>query len=158
LLSTHNTSNTSSTQSTPFALFNTLADIVLSINRIDLFNQKYNLNTSKKDQYDPEQNEIYAAHNLKRALNSHNWYIESEEHDCHEFLHLLIDVVDEEQSQNKMSLSSLNYFQPSHLREMSRVNSMKNPFHGYLANQLQCLDCDYKVNKKFFKINLEKKG
>ena len=164
------------TTSPSSTLLNTLANTVACINRLDetsdeqqndttnnssstsnnntsTNNNNNNNNTSNSSDYDYDKDasEIYAAHFIKRALHSHNWHIESEEHDCHEFFHLLMDVLDEEQKENKLSQSSLNFFQPqpppSHLRESSRM-SVKNPFHGYLACQFQCLDCDYKYPLK----------
>lgn len=75
-------------------------------------------------------------------MNAHNWSIKSEEHDCHELFQLIMDVLDEEQTESKKSQKSLNYFTPSHLKENSR--SSKSSFHGYFVNQLQCLDCNYK--------------
>jgi hypothetical protein len=136
----------SSSSSSSFSLLKTLAATVASINRLTLNSPaEHDTGSGSSDAtFDKDQNEIYAAHLIKRALNSHNWCIESEEHDCHEFFHLLMDVLDEEQQANKMSLSSLNYFHPSHLRDVSRTVS-RSPFHGYLATQLQCLDCNYKV-------------
>jgi hypothetical protein len=128
-----------STSSSAFCLLNALASTVASINRLQVV-----VEGGEKTEFDDDQNEIYAAHLVKRALNTHNWNLESEEHDCHELFHLLMDVLDEEQKANKMSLSSLNYFHPSHLKDVSR-SAVKNPFHGYLACQLQCLDCNYKV-------------
>ena len=135
---------TSATTSS-FSLLNTLASTVASINRIELLvlEEKNTYN-----HYDKDQSEIYAAHFVKRALNSHNWHIESEEHDCHEFFTLLMDVLDEEQQESNNSQRSLNFFQPpSHLKDVSR-SAVKNPFHGYLACQLQCLDCNYKYPLK----------
>jgi hypothetical protein len=129
-------SSSPAASSSAFCLLNTLASAVASINRLQV--------AEGEAEFDDDQNEIYAAHLVKRALNAHNWYLESEEHDCHELFHLLMDVLDEEQKANKMSLSSLNYFHPSHLKDVSR-SAVKNPFHGYLACQLQCLDCNYKV-------------
>lgn len=120
-----------------FNLFETLSGIISKINRFR--NDENDLPSDDDDEL-----EFYAAQNLKRALNIHNWQIQSEEHDCHELFHLLMDVLDVEQQENKISLSSLNYFQPSSsaLKENSRL--AKNPFHGYLATQLICLDCNYK--------------
>lgn len=87
------------------------------------------------------QNDFYAAHDLKYALNKHHWQIQqSEEHDCHELFHLLMDVLDEEQLKAKQSMKSLNFFNNSFRNNLTPTN----PFHGYLASQLQCLDCNYK--------------
>lgn len=141
------------------SLVNILAETVASINRLDLDDNDTDdsksdcddatSTTSTSTDFQRDQNEIYAAHFVKRALNSHNWHIESEEHDCHEFFTLLMDVLDEEHNASKISQTSLNYFQPSHLRDVSR-SAVKNPFHGYLACQFQCLDCNYKVLKNYY--------
>lgn len=124
------------------SLFDTLASIVAKINRIDLFNfsDTSDAKNKKLNDQDADEFEFYAAHDVKRALNAHNWQIHSEEHDCHELFHLIMDVLDEEQKENKISLTSLNYFMPSSLKR----NATKNPFHGYFISQLTCLDCDYK--------------
>jgi ubiquitin C-terminal hydrolase len=139
--------NKSNSNKTPTSLIDTLADIIIRINKLEsVESEKLNIEVSIDDQQ-----EFYAAQSLKRALNTHNWLIQFEEHDCHELFHLIMDVLDEEQLESKKSMSSLNYFAPSHLKENSRVSS-KNSFHGYFVNQLQCLDCNYKVSKYFFKI------
>ncbi len=121
-------------------LFNTLAKIIGRINKIE--------SNESIEEFDEEQLEFYAAGNLKSALHSHNWHMRSEEHDCHELFHLLMDILDEEQKERKNSLKSLNFLQSSNsLIDTNRfisTSSPKNPFHGYLASQLQCLDCDYK--------------
>jgi ubiquitin carboxyl-terminal hydrolase 30 len=125
-----------STRSTPVlsnskatTLFDTLSKIIVRINRLEINKDKEN------DDFDEEQLEFYAAHSVKRALNSHNWQIQSEEHDCHELFHLVMDCLNEEQLENDASLKSLNYFMPSNLRESSRI-SHKNPYHGYFLTQL----------------------
>lgn len=109
-------------------LFSTLMDILKKINRSD-------------DVLNEEQNDFYAAQNLRTALNTHNWHIKLEENDCHELFHLLMDCLDEEQAEQRKSFKSLNYFNYPNF-----TNSMhpSNPFHGYLASQLQCLNCGYK--------------
>ena len=123
------------------SLFDTLADIVIRINRLECVeNEKLNVSLLNADEQ-----EFYAAQSFKQALTAHNWLIQSEEHDCHELFHLIMDVLDEEQLESKKSLKSLNYFTSSHLKEKSRA-STKNSFHGYFVSQLQCLDCNYKVN------------
>jgi ubiquitin carboxyl-terminal hydrolase 30 len=128
-------------------LFDTLARVLARINRLN-YKSPSSLAASaeqkaSEDFFDEEQLEFYAAQNVKRALNAHNWQIQSEEHDCHELFHLIMDCLNEEQLENNISLKSLNYFMPSNLRENSRL-SKKNPFHGYLLTQLECLDCAYK--------------
>ncbi|CAF0896263.1 unnamed protein product [Brachionus calyciflorus] len=131
--------------SSPTSLYDALSGVIAGINRIQLDN------SSELDEY---QSEFYAAQSIKRALNAHNWHIQSEEHDCHELFHLIMDVLDEEQLENKKSLKSLNYF--SNLKENSRLTT-KNPFHGYLACQFQCLDCNYKYPLKlesFYSLSL----
>jgi len=121
------------------SLFDTLADIIIRINRLESpDDEKLNVKIESSDEH-----EFYAAQSFKRALNAHNWSIKSEEHDCHELFQLIMDVLDEEQNESKKSLKSLNYFTPSHLKESSR--SSKSSFHGYFVNQLECLDCNYKV-------------
>jgi hypothetical protein len=132
------------------SLFNTIARIIAKIN-------KYNLNaTQSTDAFKASDNEgedeLYAAGDVKRALSLHNWGVQSEEHDCHELFHLLMSVLDEEESKRKISQTSLNYFTPSNLQDSSK-RPAKNPFHGYLINQLQCLDCLYKVKNLFTSIN-----
>lgn len=132
-------------------LFDSLGQVIAAINKIGT---TVNLLTNQPDEY---QCEFYAAQSIKQALNAHNWHIQSEEHDCHEFFHLIMDVLDEEQLENKKSFKSLNYFQPSNLKESSRLSSKKNPFHGYLALQFQCLDCNYKYPLKlesFYSLSL----
>jgi ubiquitin C-terminal hydrolase len=142
--------NKSSTVSSS-SLFDTLASIVIRINRLDLqlnsITDSVDTKNSKLNDlinFDEDQEEFYAAQSFKSALSAHNWLIQSEEHDCHELFHLIMDVLDEEMTESKKSLTSLNYFSASHLRESSQLKA-KNPFHGYLAIQLQCLDCNYKV-------------
>lgn len=105
---------------------------------------------------DADQNEFNAAQILKRALNAHNWKIRTEEHDCHELFHLIMSVLEDELNDRIRSQKSLNFFQRKKLGvENSLPNLMPhNPFHGYLAIQLQCLDCDYKVNLNFFMIGI----
>ena len=142
----HNRINSTSIKTT---LFDALGTVIAGINRICALNTL--------NQLDEHQSEFYAAQSIKQALNGHNWHIQSEEHDCHEFFHLIMDVLDEEQIENNKSFKSLNYFQPSNLKESSRVSSKKNPFHGYLALQYQCLDCDYKYPLKlesFYSLSL----
>ena len=95
---------------------------------------------------DCDQCEFYAAQSFRRALSAHNWSIKPEEHDCHELFQLIMDILDEEQMASQKSLKSLNYFSPSHLKESSQNAAGKNPFHGSFVNQLQCLDCSYKVS------------
>jgi ubiquitin C-terminal hydrolase len=132
-------------------LFDTLAMIIVRINRLEsellpIINNNNETKTNDLSITDQDQDEFYAAQSFKTALSAHNWIIQSEEHDCHELFHLIMDVLDEEHLETKKSLTSLNYFQAaSHLKENSRLKS-KNPFHGYLLSQLQCLDCNYKVN------------
>lgn len=133
------------------SLFDTLTSIIIGINRLE--NVSLSTSTASSSEahkkqhqlinFEQDQDEFYAAQSFKAALNAHNWVIQSEEHDCHELFHLIMDVLDEEQLENKKSLSSLNYFAPSHLKDNSRVKG-KNPFHGHLVSQLQCLDCNYK--------------
>ena len=106
-------------------LFDTLAKIISKINRLEI----------SSENCDEDLLDFYAAQSVKRALNTHNWAIQSEEHDCHELFHLIMDCLNEEQLENKISLKSLNYFMPSNLRENSRIFT-KNPFHGYLMTQL----------------------
>ena len=118
--------------------------------------------------------EFYAAERVKRALSAHNWRLQSEEHDCHEFFHLLMDVLDEEQLEHERSNKSLNYFHHMHSKSepssssaaaapeidnshqvqlsepslpvsVTAPPSSKNPFHGNLVTQFTCLDCGYKV-------------
>ncbi|RNA36726.1 ubiquitin carboxyl-terminal hydrolase 30 isoform X2 [Brachionus plicatilis] len=130
-------------------LFDTLCQAIAGINKIRMANT-----ASELDQF---HSEFYAAQSIKQALNAHNWHIQSEEHDCHEFFHLLMDVLDEEQLESNKSFKSLNYFQPSNLKESARLSSKKNPFHGYLALQFHCLDCDYKYPLKlesFYSLSL----
>lgn len=128
--------------STPTRVFNTLLSIMCGINRVK---PEDGSQLGQLDLDDEDQCEFYAAQSLKRALNAHNWHIQPEEHDCHELFHLIMDVLDEEQKEDKQSRKSLNCFYPSKLKENSR-NFVGNPFHGYLAIQFQCLDCEYKVN------------
>lgn len=132
-------------------LFDTLAGIVIRVNRLDSQLASVESNDKQNDliHFDEDQDEFYAAQSFKAALNAHNWCIQSEEHDCHELFHLIMDVLDEENLETKKSLSSLNYFNTSHLKENSRLKT-KNPFHGYLVSQLQCLDCNYKVSFSLF--------
>lgn len=101
-----------------------------------------------------DHNEFAAARVLKRALNAHNWRVRTEEHDCHELFHLIMSTLEDELNSKVKSRRSLNFFkQPSLQMTQSSVgleNSLPmalahNPFHGYLAIQLQCLDCNYKV-------------
>ena len=151
--------NKSSTVSST-SLFDTIASIVIRINRLDLQLNSINSVTDHNDtdtknsklddliHSDEDQEEFYAAQSFKSALSAHNWLIQSEEHDCHELFHLIMDVLDEEMTESKKSLTSLNYLTASHLKESSRLKA-KNPFHGYLAIQLQCLDCNYKVKKLY---------
>ncbi len=139
----------------------------MCINRLDIFDSSENDdNINFNQEYDQDQSEIFAAHNIKQALQTHNFEIQSDEHDCHEFFHLLMDVLDEEQQKNKISQRSLNFFNPmtmmsnsidpllssspSFIRSTSLASSLmiKNPFHGYLVCQLQCLDCNYKYPLK----------
>lgn len=127
-------------KTTSNSLFNTLADIIIRINRLEsVEDEKLNILIENNDQY-----EFYAAQSFKRALNAHNWSIKSEEHDCHELFQLIMDVLDEEQIESKKSMKSLNYFTSSLLKGSSRLSGSKNSFHGYFVNQLQCLDCNYK--------------
>jgi ubiquitin C-terminal hydrolase len=114
--------------STATTLFDTLTKIISRINRLEI-------SRDNSEGFDEEQLEFYAAQSVKRALNSHNWQIQSEEHDCHELFHLFMDCLNEETIENDTSLKSLNYFMPSNLRESSRI-STKNPYHGYLLTQL----------------------
>ena len=116
-------------------LFDTLARVLARINRVEYKPSSLDSTQRANDDFDEDQLEFYAAQNVKRALNAHNWQIQSEEHDCHELFHLIMDCLNEEQLENDISLKSLNYFMPSNLRENSRV-SKKNPFHGYLLTQL----------------------
>jgi ubiquitin C-terminal hydrolase len=117
------------------SLINILAKIAQKINRSD---DECGIDDGE------HANEFYAAHQLRCALSTHNWHIRSEENDCHELFHLLMDVIDEEQTECRKSMKSLNFFNYN----ANFVNMAKptNPFHGYLASQLQCLDCNYKVN------------
>lgn len=106
---------------------------------------------------DADENEFNAARVLKRALNAHNWKLRTEEHDCHELFHLIMSVLDDELNEKIRSHKSLNFFQQQHQNLPNRLRSNNdsvglpplvvphNPFHGYLAIQLQCLDCNYKV-------------
>jgi ubiquitin carboxyl-terminal hydrolase 30 len=133
-------SHSVSLSSNSSTLFNTLATMISRINRVEVKTKQNNNETD----FDEEQLEFYGAQSLKRALNSHNWQIQSEEHDCHELFHLIMDCLNEEQLEKTSSLKSLNFFMPSNLRENSQKTSTKNPFHGYLLTQLECLDCAYK--------------
>lgn len=144
--------NKSSTVSSN-SLFDTIASIVIRINRLDLqlnsinsvrdHNDAKNAKSDDLIHLDEDQEEFYAAQSFKSALSAHNWLIQSEEHDCHELFHLIMDVLDEEMAESKKSLTSFNYLTASRLKDSSRFKA-KNPFHGYLAIQLQCLDCNYK--------------
>lgn len=126
-------------------LFDTLREVTCSINK--------EINDDENDTklLDSDQTEFYAAQKLKRALILHNWKIRTEEHDCHELFHLIVSVLDDEQNENRTSFKSLNYFQPNFFQS-DEENPRQNPFHGYLAIQFQCLDCNYKViwTKKYW--------
>ena len=125
-------------------LFDTLANIFTKINREE---NTVDLNNKLIHNFDYDQQEFYAAQDLKKALNAHNWLIQSEEHDCHELFHVLMDVLDEESLESKKYLRSLNYF--SSFKRDNVKTKLKNPFLGYLIVQLQCLDCNYKVTILF---------
>lgn len=109
---------------------------------------------------DTDQNEFNGARVLKRALNAHNWKVRTEEHDCHELFHLVMSVLDDELNEKIRSQKSLNFFKQQQQQRIGIDSSLPlivphNPFHGYLAIQLQCLDCSYKVDfLKFLSLRL----
>jgi hypothetical protein len=64
-----------------------------------------------------------------------------------------MDVLDDELSEMNKSNKSLNYFgslssssTSANLTGSSSLRRNRNPFHGYLVSQFECLDCSYKVN------------
>lgn len=63
----------------------------------------------------------------------------SEQQDAHEFFNVLFAAIEEEKDHHKSRLGISIDDAPS-----SRLNSI-SPFRGYLASQLNCLTCSYKV-------------
>lgn len=140
-------------------MFDTLYKLTSLINRIGLedieeeedeaSSAQANVN-DELTKLDTDQNEFNAATTLKRALNAHNWKVRTEEHDCHELFHLVMSTLDDELNEKIRSQKSLNFFKQQQQQRIGIDSSLPlivphNPFHGYLAIQLQCLDCSYKV-------------
>lgn len=136
------------------SLFDTLSKTITLINRLESTNSiDYSDYSISQDTYD-----FYAANSVKKALNQHNWHIRpSDEHDCHEFFHLIMDVLDDELNEMNISNKSLNFFQPTNLSSNSNTKRIKNPFHGYIVVSYECLDCNYKYPLKlesFYSLSL----
>lgn len=167
-----------SNASTTSKMFDTLFKLVSMVNRVwlevieeeneeanlTLFPASSSINNNNRKTHiefinlDANQNEFNAAQILKRALNAKSWKIRTEEHDCHELFHLIMSVLEDELNDKIRSQKSLNLFQQP---KISLENSLPtlmphNPFHGYLAIQLQCLDCNYKVNLNLLKLTFSR--
>jgi ubiquitin C-terminal hydrolase len=134
-------------------LFDTLSKIIALINRLEIAHLNSDSDIDQKPDFsdfnlNQDNLDFYAANHIKKSLNQHNWHIKSsDEHDCHEFFHLLMDVLDDELNELNKSNKSLNFFGSlSAATASTSLRRNRNPFHGYLVSQFECLDCFYKVN------------
>lgn len=144
--------------STSMKMFNTLLKLTCLINRYSLEDVGI-VEDDDEFKLESEQNEFGAARILKQALNAHNWKIRMEEHDCHELFHLIMSVLEDELNEKIKSTKSLNFLGAMRNLEATTIAMpvpplalAHNPFHGYLAIQLQCLDCNYKVTNRSNKL------
>ena len=147
-----------------FVLFDTLARILVRIDRLEsllLLNQSSaSSSSSSTSKSSNHADDMYAADELKRALGAHKWSIRSEEHDCHELFHVIMDALEEEENEYKSYVRSLNFFTSSAesesasasassqttAKESATTSYLRNPFQGFTATQLECLSCGYKVS------------
>jgi ubiquitin C-terminal hydrolase len=132
-------------------LFDSLSKIIALINRLEIGHMINDGGDQQKPDFsdfnlNQDNLDFYAANHIKKSLNQHNWHIRSsDEHDCHEFFHLLMDVLDDELSEMNKSNKSLNFFGSTSSSSSFSLKKNRNPFHGYLVSQFECLDCSYKV-------------
>ena len=96
----------------------------------------------------------YETRQLVKSLQDHGWQLNSEEQDAHEFFNLLSTTIDEEVHQKKSETETII---PSIFSGEEAANGgfhpRPSPFQGYLASQLCCLTCGYKVFVTFHYYN-----
>lgn len=81
----------------------------------------------------------FSSKKLIQCIEKMGWNMMSEQQDAHEFFNVLFAAIEEEKDHHKSRLGISIDDAPS-----SRLNSI-SPFRGYLASQLNCLTCSYKV-------------
>lgn len=89
----------------------------------------------------------YETRQLVKSLQGHGWRLNSEEQDAHEFFNLLSTTVDEEVHLKRKTETIIPSIFSDDGRETKngKSHSRPSPFQGYLASQLCCLTCGYKV-------------
>lgn len=94
--------------------------------------------------------------NLLNQKSDFNFY--QEQQDCHEFLKMLMGILDGKLKANAIDLTrSLNPKNTIHQQKVS------NPFNGYFAQILQCIQCSHKYHMKVecfndISLSIEKKN
>jgi len=96
----------------------------------------------------------YETLQLVNSLQGHGWRLNSEEQDAHEFFNLLSTTVDEEVHLKRKTETIIPSIFSGDGGETnnSRLYSRPSPFQGYLASQLCCLTCGYKVRYTIIKL------